>query len=146
MESSIQEPFSLSTYVTSKRLQKKSQKGGKSSVYASHTTTPTSSDGYVTVAAQGDGVHILDVSTMHPIVSHTLGPATLFSCPSISHCSLDGAGPVYTTYAAIASSSDLPKEEENRTIWAWKDDPSTNLAESKKKSFLASWRPNSFPR
>ncbi|SJL02520.1 uncharacterized protein ARMOST_05851 [Armillaria ostoyae] len=138
MESSIQEPFSLSTYATSRRLQKKSQKGGKASVYASHTTTPTSSDGYVTVTAQGDGVHILDVSTMHPIVSHTLGPATSFSCPSISHCSLDGAGPVYTTYAAIASSSDLPKEEENRTIWAWKDDPSTNLAESKKKSFLAS--------
>ncbi|PBK67026.1 hypothetical protein ARMSODRAFT_1020992 [Armillaria solidipes] len=137
MESSIQEPFSLSTYATSRRLQKKSQKGGKASVYASHTTTPTSSDGYVTVTAQGDGVHILDVSTMHPIVSHTLGPATSFSCPSISHCSLDGAGPVYTTYAAIASSSDLPKEEENRTIWAWKDDPSTNLAESKKKSFLA---------
>ncbi|PBK93853.1 hypothetical protein ARMGADRAFT_1062677 [Armillaria gallica] len=136
MESSIQEPFSLSTYATSRRLQKKSQKGGKSSVYASHTTTPTSSDGYVTVTAQGDGVHTLDVSTMHPIVSHTLGPATSFSCPSISHCSLDGAGPVYTTYAAIASSSDLPKEEENRTIWLWKDDPSTNLAESKKKSFL----------
>lgn len=136
MESSIQEPFSLSTYATSKRLQKKSQKGGKSSVYASHTTTSTSSDDYVTVTAQGDGVHILDVSTMHPIVSHTLGPSTSFSCPSISHCSLDGPGPVYTTYAAIASSSDLPKEEENRTIWAWKDDPSTNLAESQKKSFL----------
>ncbi|KAK0491504.1 hypothetical protein IW261DRAFT_1438088 [Armillaria novae-zelandiae] len=136
MESSIQEPFSLSTYATSKRLQKKSQKGSKSSVYASHTTTSTSSDGYVTVTAQGDGVHILDVSTMHPIVSHTLGPSTSFSCPSISHCSLDGAGPVYMTYAAIASSSDLPKEEENRTIWAWKDDPSTNLAESKKTSFL----------
>ncbi|KAK0461635.1 uncharacterized protein EV420DRAFT_1639932 [Desarmillaria tabescens] len=137
MESSIQEPFSLSTYATSRRLQKKSQKGGKSSVYASHTTTSAGSDGYVTVAAQGDGVHILDVSTMHPIVSHTLGPATSFSCPSISYCSLDGAGPVYTTHAAIASSSDLSKEEENKTIWTWKDDPSTNLAESKKKSSLA---------
>ncbi|KAK0207011.1 hypothetical protein DFS33DRAFT_1255556 [Desarmillaria ectypa] len=144
MESSIQEPFSLSTYATSRRLQKKSQKGGKSSVYVSHITSSTSSDGYVTVAAQGDGIHILDVSTMHPIVSHTLGPATSFSCPSISHCSLDGAGPVYTTYAAIASSSDLSKEKENRTIWIWKDDPSTNLAENKKKSFLASWRANSF--
>ncbi|KAG7447648.1 uncharacterized protein BT62DRAFT_1075023 [Guyanagaster necrorhizus] len=142
MESSIQEPFSLSSYATSRRLQKKSQKDGKSSVYASHTATSTSSDGYVTVAAQGDGVHILDVSTMHPIVSHTLGPATSFSCPSISYCSLDGAGPVYTTYAAIASSSDLSKEEEHRTIWTWRDDSSTNLAESKKKSFLASRRAN----
>ncbi len=87
MESSIQEPFSLSTYATSKRLQKKSQKGGKSSLYASHTTAPTSSDGYVTVTAQGDGVHILDVRLALLLLSFLSnhGPIRCQQCILSSH-------------------------------------------------------------
>lgn len=64
MESSIGEPFVLSTYATSQRLPKSS--GGKkqktsANVFATHEKASGSSDGYATVTAQADGVHILDV-------------------------------------------------------------------------------------
>jgi hypothetical protein len=65
MDASIGEPFLLASYGVTQRLQK-SAKAGKSNlganVYASHDKFASgSSDGYVTVTAQGDGVHVLDV-------------------------------------------------------------------------------------
>lgn len=63
MESSIGEPFVLSTYATSQRLPKSAGKKQKTSanVFATHEKASGSSDGYATVTAQADGVHILDV-------------------------------------------------------------------------------------
>jgi len=58
MSASIGKPFLLSSYNLPKRLPKPTD---ASSIYVTHTRTSNNSDGYVTVAAQGDGIHILDV-------------------------------------------------------------------------------------
>jgi hypothetical protein len=63
MHATLSEPFLLSTY----GLPKRSFNGiselnrGPSYIYLSHSKAK-SSDGYATIAAQGDGVHVLDVS------------------------------------------------------------------------------------
>jgi hypothetical protein len=61
---SINEPFVLSTYAASQRLQKKSKSEGNklklpANIFATHTAGR--SDGYATVTVQADGVHVLDV-------------------------------------------------------------------------------------
>lgn len=54
----IGEPFVLSTYAVSPRLTKLKLQN----VYVSHGEKASAgSDGYATVVAQGDGVHVLDV-------------------------------------------------------------------------------------
>lgn len=66
MDASVGEPFLLANYGVAQRL-KKSKAAGKTqppgaNVYATHEKIASgSSDGYVTVTAQGDGVHVLDV-------------------------------------------------------------------------------------
>ncbi|KAL0577449.1 hypothetical protein V5O48_004518 [Marasmius crinis-equi] len=62
-ESSIGEPFTLSSYGIPQRLSKSGKLPSTSSdLYATHHKASGSSEGYVTVAAQGDGVHVLEVS------------------------------------------------------------------------------------
>lgn len=59
---SIGDPFVLSTYSQPKGATRAGP-SGLSNVFASNQHASTSSsEGYVTVAAQGDGVHVLDVS------------------------------------------------------------------------------------
>ncbi|KAJ7184344.1 hypothetical protein C8R46DRAFT_938212 [Mycena filopes] len=141
MSGHIGEPFHLSSYGVAPRLSK--SKATKSlqpfaNVFATHEKFASgSSDGYVTVAAQGDGVHVLDLSTLHPVISHTLGPSTSFSCPSVTLSAQEGAQNVYTTYAAIASSADLPPQDCGRTIWKWRENLSStpgDRASQKKKA------------
>ncbi|KAF9461998.1 hypothetical protein BDZ94DRAFT_1262189 [Collybia nuda] len=134
MESSIGEPFLLSTYATSQRLQKSAGRKGKkqklsANVFATHEKASGSSDGYATVTAQADGIHILDISTLHPVISHTLGPSTTFSCPAITIKTIQGADNVYSTYAVIESSSELDAEENGRTVWMWRENTSGSLAD-----------------
>ena len=65
MDATIGEPFLLSSYSISQRLPKSAASGKArqtpSNVYATHDSGSRSSDGYVTVTAQGDGVHVIDV-------------------------------------------------------------------------------------
>jgi hypothetical protein len=159
MDASIGEPFHLASYGVAQRLQK-SKPAAKSqrlaaNVFATHEKIASgSSDGYVTVTAQGDGVHVLDVctsdfyefspphlifklSTLHPVISHTLGPSTSFSCPSVTLSVIEGQQNIYTTYSAIASSADVTLEECGRTIWAWRENLSSPIgdrASQKKKA------------
>ncbi|KAJ6606417.1 hypothetical protein DFH09DRAFT_8080 [Mycena vulgaris] len=144
MDASIGEPFLLASYAVAQRLQKskaaaKSQRMG-ASVYATHEKIASgSSDGYVTVTAQGDGVHVLDLSTLHPVVSHTLGPSTSFSCPSVSLSVLEGQQNICATYSAIASSADVTLEDSGRTIWVWRENLSSTIgdrASQKKKAVV----------
>jgi len=58
--STINEPFVLSSFSSSSRG-KKAQKYTPG-VYASSYQKANSSDGFVTIAVQADGVHIFDVS------------------------------------------------------------------------------------
>jgi hypothetical protein len=69
MDATIGEPFLLSSYTISQRLQKAAASGKArqtpANVYATHENGSGSSDGYVTVTAQGDGIHVLDVGNEH---------------------------------------------------------------------------------
>ncbi|KAJ7460953.1 hypothetical protein B0H11DRAFT_2315486 [Mycena galericulata] len=140
MDATVGEPFLLASYGVAQRLQK-SKAAGKSQsssahLYATHEKIASgSSDGYATVTAQGDGVHVLDLSTLHPVISHTLGPSTSFSCPSVT-IGLEGQQNVCTTYAAISSSPDVSKEGCGRTIWSWRENLSSigDRASQKKKA------------
>ncbi|KAJ7273087.1 hypothetical protein C8J57DRAFT_1128769 [Mycena rebaudengoi] len=145
MDASIGEPFLLASYGVTQRLQK-SAKAGKSNlganVYASHDKFASGSDGYVTVTAQGDGVHVLDLSTLHPVISHTLGPSTGFSCPSLTLSVLEGEDNVYSTYAAISSSADVIQEDCGRTIWLWRENLSSTIGDRASQKKKASVMPH----
>ncbi|KAF8076806.1 hypothetical protein FPV67DRAFT_1472732 [Lyophyllum atratum] len=145
VNASIGEPFVLSTYGTSQQLPKSGagskKQRGPANVFATHEKASGSSDGYATVTAQADGIHLLDISTLHPVISHTLGPSTTFSCPAITRNTLHGAETICTTYAAVDTSSDISIEESGRTIWMWRENLSGRLedrASQKKKSVLIS--------
>ncbi|KAJ6488497.1 hypothetical protein C8R47DRAFT_1274615 [Mycena vitilis] len=144
MDASIGEPFHLASYGVAQRLQKskaaaKSQRPG-ANVFATHEKFASgSSDGHVTVTAQGDGVHVLDLSTLHPVISHTLGPSTSFSCPSVTLRATEGQQNICATYSAIASSADVKSEACGRTIWLWHESlssPVGDRASQKKKAAL----------
>lgn len=55
----INEPFLLSTYSVTQRTSKSSKR--QTGIYASYQKPSSNSDGFVSVAAQSDGVHVLDV-------------------------------------------------------------------------------------
>ena len=62
----INEPFLLSSYNLRQRIPKRQDskrppEKALAKVHVSYDSSSKSSDGYVTVAAQGDGVHVLDV-------------------------------------------------------------------------------------
>lgn len=57
---SIGDPFLLSSYSLSSRLSSSSRKTLDGVLYVTHQAGEKS-EGYATVAAQGDGVHVLDV-------------------------------------------------------------------------------------
>ncbi|KAG5648709.1 hypothetical protein DXG03_000056 [Asterophora parasitica] len=144
VNASISEPFVLSTYGTSQQLPKtgteSKQNWGLASVFATHEKASGSSDGYAIVTAQADGIHALDISTLHPVISYTLGPSTSFSCPAVMRNKQQGNESICTTYAAISTSADITEEERGRTIWMWKENLSSRLVEDratqKKKSVV----------
>ncbi|KIP07738.1 hypothetical protein PHLGIDRAFT_127500 [Phlebiopsis gigantea 11061_1 CR5-6] len=117
MSTSVNEPFLLSTYTVPKRFTRPGFP--VANVYATHQYASTSSaDGFVTVAAQGDGVNILDLSTLHPVVSHTLGPSTVFSCLPVSR--IDKAR-ACTTYAVLEAAQGVRPEDRGKTARMWRD-------------------------
>ncbi|KAJ7632117.1 hypothetical protein FB45DRAFT_1057259 [Roridomyces roridus] len=137
MDATVGDPFLLASYSVAQRIQKKAAKQSPSvasNLYATHEKIASgSSDGYATVTAQGDGVHILDLSTLHPVISHTLGPSTTFSCPSVT---VGLEEDLCATYAAIASSPDVAPENSGRTIHVWRESLATvgDRASQKKKA------------
>ena len=62
MSRSIGDPYLLSSYGLPKTPKRSASTSDmRPRVYATHGQTSSSHDGYVTVTAQADGVHILDV-------------------------------------------------------------------------------------
>lgn len=118
----------LANYTAQQKSSKGKQRQQVSDVYA--TYTPGTRDGYVTATVQGDGIHTLDVSEIHPVAAHTFGPSTLFAGPSVARCT-DGT---CSTYAVVAASSDVTSEDAGRTIWKWDDDLSGSLPDSSSSS------------
>lgn len=70
----------------------------------------------------------VQISTLHPVISHTLGPSTTFACPAITYHAQDDD--ICDIYAAIAASSDIPVEECGRTIWTWRQKMSGRLEDT----------------
>ncbi|KAL1670671.1 hypothetical protein GGF50DRAFT_109105 [Schizophyllum commune] len=128
MDASIGDPFVLATYASQQKPSKGKQRQALPRVYATYTSGPR--DGYVTATAQGDGIHTLDVSEIHPVTSHTFGPSTLFAGPSVARC----AGSTCSTYAVVAASSDISADEGGRTIWKWDDDLSVSIPDASSSS------------
>ncbi|TFK62712.1 hypothetical protein BDN72DRAFT_903005 [Pluteus cervinus] len=137
----INDPFLLATYAYNQRVSKKKPKKAAPTpkhVYASHEQISGKSEGFVTIAAQGDGVHVLDVASLRPVISHTLGPTTSFSCPAISSISVEGSSKICHSFAVVEASSDIGEDENGRVIWMWRDPLSPSLADTvsqKPKSF-----------
>lgn len=149
MDAFAGEPFIFSTYgPTTKPPKGFKNRRFASSLFASYHGAGGTCEGYVTVAAQGDGVHALDVrrtdtfeagyvsdipqlSTLHPIISHTLGSTTSFSfsCAAVTRTELQGADRIFSTYAAVSSSSDLSEDDLNRTMWMWRESSSSSIAD-----------------
>lgn len=151
----INEPFLLSSYSATQRTSKSGLKiknqRRQAGVYASYQKPSNNSDGFVSVAAQSDGVHVLDVccfswglssavhlryffqvSTLHPIISHTLGPATTFACaPLTQHRPSKNT---HTTYVVITSSSDVEAEHLGKTIWKWTENLSSSPSADRSSS------------
>ncbi|KAI0939855.1 hypothetical protein AcV5_001129 [Taiwanofungus camphoratus] len=97
----------------------------------------------VTIAVQGDGVHVLDLSTLHPAISHTLGPSTTFACPPVTRSTSVNGIQTCTTFAVIESSTEVPEEGRCKTVWIWEDELSGGVMSGgtqKKKSTVASHR------
>ncbi|KAI0355300.1 hypothetical protein OH77DRAFT_316034 [Trametes cingulata] len=113
----IAEPFLLSSYPDSSSHR-------KHSAVPLYASLPSSSDAdpYVTVAVHGDGVHVLDTSTRHPAVSHTLGPSTSFACPPASRITRSGSTRACRTYAVLETGSDVQPDGKGKTVVAW-DEP-----------------------
>jgi hypothetical protein len=73
------------------------------------------------------------LSSLHPIISYTLGPSTIFSCPAVSRFTVEESQNICTTYAVIESSLDVSVDERGRTIWAWRGSMSNTLDRSAQK-------------
>ncbi|KII94615.1 hypothetical protein PLICRDRAFT_47642 [Plicaturopsis crispa FD-325 SS-3] len=119
MNASIAEPFLLSSYSgkgARRAAAHDDSEGSLPPIFARHgqaSSSKSSSDGYVTVAAQGDGLHVLDVTTLHPAASHTLGPGTSFAAPAVTH---DG-----TTFAVVNAAPGVESSDSGRIVWSWKE-------------------------
>ncbi|EJF62319.1 hypothetical protein DICSQDRAFT_58264 [Dichomitus squalens LYAD-421 SS1] len=130
----IAEPFLLASYPESSTYRKR-----KATPIFASIPSGSDADPLVSVAIQGDGVHILDVivlkptktSTLHLAVSHTLGPSTSFSCPPATRTSRTNVGTrKCTSYAVLESGPDVAPEGKGRTVVSWEEELSGGIASS----------------
>ncbi|TFK94274.1 hypothetical protein K466DRAFT_476809 [Polyporus arcularius HHB13444] len=132
----VSEPFLLSSYPESSAYKKRKA----TPLYVS-LPSGSDADPFVAVAVQGDGVHVLDTSTLHPAASHTLGPSTSFSCPPAMRTSQAKGGiRTCTTYAVLESGPDVQLEGKGKTVLAWEEHLAGGMStstESEKKKRVA---------
>ena len=103
---SINEPFALASY--------------NNLLYASANADN------VSVSVESNGVHVIQLSTLRPVISHTLGPSTSFACPPLTIVN----GKIHTIYAPIQSSPELTDEESHgKVIWVWREDLNSTIAD-----------------
>ncbi|GJJ07329.1 hypothetical protein Clacol_001530 [Clathrus columnatus] len=110
------EPYLLSSYTPPLR-----------SIFKKHAVHEVTCNEYdqkclATVSVQGDGVHVLEISAMRPIISHTLGPDIRFTCPSILQVHESGKSSIY----AITERPDTNSEGSKYDLLKWTDSLSNN--------------------
>ncbi|KAG1891199.1 hypothetical protein F4604DRAFT_1989301, partial [Suillus subluteus] len=76
--------------------------------------------GHATVTVQAEGIHIIDLSELHTVASHTCGSNVTFSGPASSRCTLEDDGRICTTYALVSSAPEVAVKNRDRTVWIMK--------------------------
>ncbi|KAG1827107.1 uncharacterized protein BJ212DRAFT_1474290 [Suillus subaureus] len=114
MSSLIGEPFQVSSYPISTKTRHDKV---HNPTYASYSRD---FPGHATVTVQAEGIHIIDLSELHTVASHTCGSNVAFSGPASSRCTPEGDGRVCTTYALISSAPEVAVKNRNRTVWIMK--------------------------
>lgn len=72
------------------------------------------------MTVQAEGIHIIDLSELHTVASHTCGSNVAFSGPAISRCTLEADGRICTTYALVSSAPEVTVKNRDRTLWIMK--------------------------
>ncbi len=84
----------------------------------------------------------MQATTLHPEVSHTLGPSVTFSCHAVTRTTQNEDVRTCTTYAVLESGPDISAEARGRTVWIWDERLSGNLvaaeAQKSKRSVVVS--------
>ncbi|KAL4076358.1 hypothetical protein J3A83DRAFT_4226738 [Scleroderma citrinum] len=136
MNSIIGEPFLL--YSCNTQI----KKGGPSarSIYTSYNPKFR---GHATLTTQADGIRIVDVENIHPVVSHSVGDHVSFAAPALSRCvPEDDDAQLSVTYAVIKQAPEVAKENKERTIWIMKQPLSgPRVTKEEKKVVVAPYPP-----
>ncbi|KAF7723481.1 hypothetical protein EC973_001992 [Apophysomyces ossiformis] len=75
----------------------------------------------VAITVQGEGVKLFNTTDQKCIRSWTTPPGVVFAGPAI-HCTSGRDVEAFEyTYALVASGTDIPKEDNNKTVWLWKN-------------------------
>lgn len=136
MSSSIGEPFQLySTNTSAKNFSLNSRP-----VY---TTYNPNFRKHVTLTIQGDGIHVVDVDSLHSVVSHSVGDHVSFSAPAFSRSIAEGDDVRFSvTYAVIKQAPEVVKANRERTIWIMKQTLSgLRVAKDERKSVVVPFPP-----
>ncbi|KLO08508.1 hypothetical protein SCHPADRAFT_1000874 [Schizopora paradoxa] len=134
MASTLGEPYTLASYSLSDQKPKGKAGAYEGLTFASHCSSSKNEDGLVTAAIQGDGVHVLNLTDMHPVSSHNLGPTTLFPTNPITVLCEEDGQTFRRTYAVMRRASGVKGEDAERTVWSWKEKASENLAVSQERT------------
>lgn len=114
MSSLIGEPFQVSSYTVATKTRHEKV----------HSPTCVSYNrdfsGHTTVTVQAEGIHIIDLSELHTVASHTCGSNVTFSGPASSRCTPVDDGRICTTYAIVSSAPEVAVKNRDRTVWIMK--------------------------
>lgn len=76
MSATIQDPYLLSSHTVSSSAKKSKGKGvafgERPLVFAAYSTSPKHEDGLVTLAVNGDGLHVYDVNFIFPTIIYKI--------------------------------------------------------------------------
>ncbi|KAG0705987.1 hypothetical protein DFH29DRAFT_904566 [Suillus ampliporus] len=114
MSSPIGEPFQVASYpVPTKRKHKNVH-------HPTYVTYNYNFTCHATVTVQTEGIHVVDLSELHTVVSHTCGSNVTFSGPASSRCTSEDDGRICTTYAVVSSAPEVAVKNRDRTVWIMK--------------------------
>ncbi|KAH8118420.1 hypothetical protein DFH11DRAFT_1839063 [Phellopilus nigrolimitatus] len=137
MSATLGDPYLLATYALPSKSAKAKGKSVAADehpyVFASHSAVPKRDDGQVTLAIQGDGIHVYDLADLHPISSHTLGPSTSFASAPATVVAVEDEKSFRRTYVTIQCSQEAKAEDAGKIIWSWKEEISRDIGSSQDK-------------
>lgn len=114
MSSLIGEPFQALSYPVPTKTR---HEAVNNHTYASYSRDFPS---HATVTVQAEGLHIVDLSELHTVASHTCGSNVTFSGPASSRWTPEDDGRICTTYALVSSAPEVAVKNRDRTVWIMK--------------------------